>query len=322
MRTSDRDERKIQIRISQYAPPRYRAPAGEGAARPARERLSRGAADGDASARDAQRAPAAEPIHVQNAVRSPAFPLSMTGRLAIAMGLVAVLATASFAFLGSRAGHEAQVVSAQPRKTAETTGMTADMPKPVHTVTLRPPTAAADEAQSSPATGQAGSPPVRSAASVADRIGALAPKTPARVRTALALTDPLKLWAMIPDDTSEDVSDPAAAPAQSGDATDAGSAKSAKSAKEDARPKRTAARHHRAKARRHARRRGHARRRTRAVAAKPKPARTAAQASATQPVKKLPLQAALDALFGEGGGGGNAGAAGSAAPAAPQSAFQ
>ena len=136
---------------------------------------------------------------------------------------------------------------------------------------------------------------------------------------ALALTAPLKAWAMFPDDPSARAWAPAAEPPKA-KAADGGKA---------AAPKRAAVRRHRAKATKHARRRRHVKRRpVRAAAAPAKPAaQTAppaeAQANAAQPVKKLPLQAALDSIFGsrDEDASGNA-APGPAAPANSRAAFQ
>jgi hypothetical protein len=230
----------------------------------------------------------------------------MTGRLAVAIGLVAALAVVSVAFLRSRAEHSVSAASAESPKTAETIGMR-DLPKPVRTVTMRREPATVGDAQASAVTGASARPLTQNVASVAERIDAVAMK-PAqpRVENALALTAPLKMWAMFPAEPSAGEQDAATAPAEADDG---------KAAK-DVTPKRAAVRHQRAKAANRARRRRYTRRRrARTAATRPQPAQQAAvpaetQTNADQPVRKLPLQAAIDAIFGNGGDSGDVTSAG------------
>ncbi len=169
MSASDFVERKYHLDVSRYAPPQYRVPAGEATIRPILERLSRGISQDDPNSASAQSVPPAEPIHVYDACPPPKIPLSTTGRLAVALGLAAVLATVSVTFLQSKAEHPASAASAGTSKTAETSDL-ADRPKKVHTVTLRPETTMAAEAQSATVAKQPAPPPAQSGASVADRI--------------------------------------------------------------------------------------------------------------------------------------------------------
>ena len=169
MRVSDFVERKYHLDVSRYAPPQYRVPAGEATIRPILERLSRGISQDDPNSASALSVPPAEPIHAQDAFPPPKIPLSMTERLAVVMGLAAVLATVSVTFIQSKAEHPASAASADTSETAETSDI-ADRPKKVHTVTVRPAPTMVAEAQSSTVAKQPAPPPAQSGASVADRI--------------------------------------------------------------------------------------------------------------------------------------------------------
>ena len=304
MSASDFDERKVRIDVSRFAPPRHRRPDRGATIAPVLERLSRGASEDDPDSTRAQSVPPVEPIHIHDAPSSLKIPLSMTGRLAAAMGLFAVLTVVSVTFLESKAERPASAVAPG---TPEMSGAS-DMPKTVHTVSLRPDAAAVAEPQSAAAAQAAPSSP----SSPPPAIGRGAPAATSSARPmaepALALTAPLKAWAMFPDDPSARAWAPVAEPAKVKDANGG----------KDAAPKRAAVRRHKAKATRHARRKRHVKRRpVRAAAATAEQApQTAppaqAQANAAQPVKKLPLQAALDSIFG----GPDEGASGNTAPAA------
>ena len=303
MSTSDFDERKNSLDVSRFAPPRHRRPDGGATIGPVLERLSRGASEDDPDATRAQSVPPVEPIHMHDAPSSLTIPLSMTGRLAVAMGLFAVLTVVSVTFLESKAERPASAVAPSAPEMAGAS----DMPKTVHTMSLRPDATTVAEPPSSAAAQAAPSSPPPPTGNAGR--GAPAATSPARpmAEPALALTVPLKAWAMFPDDPSARAWEPAAEPPKA-KAVDGG---------KDAAPKRAAVRRHRAKATKHARRRRHVKRRPVRVAAPAAPAaQTAppaeAQANAAQPVKKLPLQAALDSIFGSQ----DEGASGDAAPAA------
>ena len=138
MSTSDFDERKNGLDVSRFAPPRHRRPDGGATIAPVLERLSRGAAEDDPDATRAQSVPPVEPIHMHDAPSSLTMPLSMTGRLAVAMGLFAVLTVASVTFLESKAERPASAVAPGAPEMAGAS----DMPKTVRTVSLRPDAAA------------------------------------------------------------------------------------------------------------------------------------------------------------------------------------
>ena len=141
MSTSDFDERKNGLDVSRFAPPRHRRPDGGATIAPVLERLSRGAAEDDPDATRAQSVPPVEPIHMHDAPSSLTIPLSMTGRLAVAMGLFAVLTVASVTFLESKAERPASAVAPGAPEMAGAS----DMPKTVRTVSLRPDAAAVAE---------------------------------------------------------------------------------------------------------------------------------------------------------------------------------
>lgn len=314
MSTSDFDGRNDRLDVSRYAPPQYRVPDGQATIRPVLERLSRGEPQDDSNSASAQSVPPVEPIYVQDAPPSLKIPLSMTGRLAIAMGLVAVLATVSVTFFKFRAEHPASAASADAGGAVKTSG-NPDMPKVVRTVAVRPETTTVGEAQASAATTEPASSPARSGASVADRIEAIGMKqVQLRPEAALALTAPLTLWAMFPPAPTSGPGNSLAAPPNVDDVNDAAPEQTAGAPQRKAKVT-TPSRHNR---RRRARTT-----QTRSAAARPQQAIAPAQteANAVQPTKKLPLQAALDAIFGnnaDSDGGGS----GAAAPATTGAAFR
>jgi hypothetical protein len=316
MRASDFYERRHRLDVLQYAPPQYRVPAGEATIRPILERLSRGISQDDLNSACALSVPPAEPIHAHDASPSSKISLSVIERLAVAMGVAAVLATVSVTFLQSKAEHPASAASADPSKTAATSDI-ADEPKKVHTVKFGPATTMAAEAQSSTVAKEPPPPSAQSGASVADRIEAVG-MTPAlpRPEAASALAAPLTIWAMFP---AAPASGPWSASSEPPDVNDV----------KDAPQRTTSVPHRKAKATKHVRRdSGHRTRpqQAQSAAAKPQLAKQAAapaetQANAVQPIKKFPLQAALDAIFGHHGAG-NAGASGGAAPSTSEAAFR
>ena len=309
MSALDLDEGKNRLDVSRFAPPHIRTPRGEATIRPVLERLSRGERQQNSNSAAAQSVPPVEPIQIQDASPSPKFPLSMTGRLAVAMGLVAALTTMSFTFLKSKAEHPASAASTDsPKtvdktvaKTVETSAM-ADGPKQVNTVSFRP-----DQA----------------AASISDRADALPAKSATTgAGSELPLAAPLTMWAMFPDDPATPAWNPAAGQPNAGDVEHAAAKPAART------PHRTAAAKHTVRHKRRTASRRSRRRHTRTATAKPQPQQQAeapaeTQAAATQPVKKLPLQAALDKLFGNAPDGASNNADSAApAPATPRAAFR
>lgn len=325
MSASDIDGRKIRIDVSRYAPPRYRTPAGEASSGPALERLSRGESEDGSERPRAQAVPPVEPIHPQGA--SPKMPLSMTGRLAVAMALFAGLAVVSTTLLQSKAEHPATTVTTE-KAAAKATARKLDAPKTVHTVAFRPQAATVGQSQSTAIANRPVPSPARPA-SLADRAAGVAPQhAPPRTATALALTAPLKMWAMFPDEPSAAADASAKQPAADSPTTDRAKEAAAKPTHPASRHKaaRTAkAAKHVRRHRRHYAKRRTRRRHTRTAAAKPSPAQQAAPAQAqasTQPLKKNPIQAALDKLFGNGGGSASDTASDSAVPVTTGAAFR
>ncbi|HZD89708.1 MAG TPA: hypothetical protein VE224_06390, partial [Pseudolabrys sp.] len=251
MRLRDFDARKIRIDVSRYAPPQIRGTAS--GRMPARERLSRGAPDGaDSNAADAAVPGTPHPAALAESIKlspaSPRMPLSMTGRLAVAVSLVAGLTVLSASYLESKAQNHAAAgialakASAKP-VTAVAKTRPSDLPRTVHTIAFRRAAATVGEGHTSTIAERTA--PLRQADAAAPRRGAIAsPKT----ETAPALSKPLKVWAMFPDKTSG-VWHGAAKPAPAGDTADVKDAKDAKDAKDvkqakDAAPQAAAARGH------------------------------------------------------------------------------
>ena len=85
-------DRKVRTDVSPYAPPQFRRPARGASARADVERLSRGEAGDAAHPAPTQALPEDEPIRTPNAVTPLKIPLSITARLAAAMGLVTMAA--------------------------------------------------------------------------------------------------------------------------------------------------------------------------------------------------------------------------------------
>ncbi len=146
--------------------------------------------------------PEDEPIHAPDAVTPLKIPLSMTGRLAAAMGLLTVAAFGLAIFLkpGAAPSAAAPAAPAAPAATAAAATPSADvpsaMPKKVHTVSIRPERETVGQASSAalsqPALAQ-------SDAGTSDDADAL-PAKPATTGAAGALpvAAPLKMWAMFP----------------------------------------------------------------------------------------------------------------------------
>lgn len=314
MSASDLGDRKIRIDVSRYAPPQYRPRAGETTIAPVLERLSRGEPYGDSEWRDAQPMLPAGPIDAWSA--SPKFPLSVTGRLAAAVGLLAAVATVSITFLQSKAEQSASVQVAKASKSKAS-----DLRTMVHTVSIRPKTTTVGQTRASTIPNRPAPSPAQLAASLADRAAGVAPQnTKLRAEPALALTSPLKMWAMFPDEP----------PSRPGH----GSVRqpAADHAKETATKHVTRAPHHWAMTAKHVRRHRWRyaryytrRRRTRTADAKPSPAQQAAPAPSQarpQPIEKTPIQAVLDTLFGNSGDGASDSPSVRAAPAQTGAAFR
>ncbi len=247
------------------------------------------------------------------------MPLSATGRIAVVLGLVVAVTAVSAALLKSKAQHPAttdtakapKAPSAKPARAKDQAKVQPTvMPRTVRTVEIRP------QAATAPTT------PAENTLSATTGAG-----------TAQALPAALKSWAMFPDTAAQ----------ASGFATTDGSkvedAKTSERTKQSEPTKRSdptkeaagkaAVPRHKAKAKRTARRhRRHYRGRHRRVrtAVKPQPVQQAQAAppTTTEPIEKMPIQAALDSIFGNsGGGGGDVGASGgNSVPMTTGAAFQ
>lgn len=278
--SNNTDARNDRGDVSRYAPRRHRVPGDEATTLPVRERPSRGESGGASQAF----AQPADPIRVRRILSSSRLPLSATGRVAVAIGLVAAVTTVSAAMMHSKAERPAatDTAKAPPVKKDQAKVQTTELPRPVHTIAIRP------QAATAPA---------------------------AHADTAQALPDALKTWVMYPD--------PQVAQASASTTTDGSGMEDAKKSepakeadkkteKKEAAQKPAHARH-KAKAKHTARRhrRHRVRRRHVRTAAKPQAVQQAQAAAAppatAEPTKKLPIQAAIDALFG---GSGDSGASG------------
>ncbi len=309
MSTQGRDDLKGPVDVAYYAPPKFRLSAAN---RPVLERLSRGERQYEVTPAPLDEL-AIDPLPPDDDSARRRFPV--VGAAAIAVGCIAALTTLTFAFLGP---------GAKPSKPAVAASMStaADVARAPQAASIQVERATVGE--TGPATVAAEPPPARQAADSADRAQA-APPPPSRVDADddVALTSPLKLWALFPvepDSTNWDspvptVGDPAAAsePPKAKDedvaakpkdedaapkAKDEAAAvnapqKTAGAAQSDTQDKAAAAKPVRP-TRRH-------RRQTRAAAATPsstEPAAASANAQA-QPTKVNPIQAAINTMLGK-----------------------
>ena len=320
--SNNTDARNHRADVSRFAPRRHRVSPDDAEMLPLLERLEPG--------RIRWRVPCAKtPNPYRRPSRSgarhappagPRLPLSATGRIAVVLGLVVAVTAVSAALLKSKAQHPAttdtakapKAPSAKPARAKDQAKVQPTvMPRTVRTVEIRP------QAATAPTT------PAENTLSATTGAG-----------TAQALPAALKSWAMFPDTAAQ----------ASGFATTDGSkvedAKTSERTKQSEPTKRSdptkeaagkaAVPRHKAKAKRTARRhRRHYRGRHRRVrtAVKPQPVQQAQAApppTTTEPIEKMPIQAALDSIFGNsGGGGGDVGASGgNSVPMTTGAAFQ
>ena len=277
-----------------YAPRKPRLADDEGTIRPVLERLRRseGRVPGPRLVRKADVQDMAQPP-VETVARS-AFP--MTARLAVAAGVLALVGAAAAGYLvpPSAADHAAPALAAVP----------ATLPKPVQTVSIQRPADAQPVARI-----------VKDDARMPQPVSARGPKASASVEESLPApmrqtaddpsTAPLKSWVAVPVAPAPGWA--ATAQAAAGEAqpaaeppTQAAPAAAPKASEtvHKAAPVHHARHvvHHRA-----ARHRGH-----RIAQAAPRQGNQSAQPAESQPaqaqaVKKLPLQAAIDRMFGNSG---------------------
>ena len=278
-----------------YAPRKPRLADDESTIRPVLERLRRseGPVPGPRLVRKANVQDMAQP-QVETVARST-FP--MTARLAVAAGVLALVGAAAAGYLvpTSAADHAPQTPTAAP----------AALPKPVQTVSIQRPADAQpvarivkDDARM-PQPASASVP--KASASAEESLPAPLQPTPNDPSTA-----PLKAWAAVPVAPAAGWSPvPAqAAATETQAAAEAPSSSTPAAAPKASEPVHKAAPAHNARQAVHHRVVHH--RRHRAAQAAPRQGDQSAQpaegqSAQAQPVKKLPLQAAIDRIFGQTG---------------------
>jgi hypothetical protein len=286
------DDRRGADGVPSYAPRRQHHADDDRSIRPVLERLKRAETPGSAPRRP--REPVvqhAAPDDIGPALRNP---MSMTARLLVAIGLLAATAAIGAGFLVPPEVTGAANPKAAPAP--ESKLATVNVGKSDRIVEQ----SAAVKDQASVAKDQASIVAERASAvsdagrtsplTVADASGA-APAAPAMAAASQSpAASPLKLWAMMPADL------PPAVPPAGQAAMDEAAAPPPHPAAEDA-PSKPAAGHHARRVTHH--RRSHHRRRATVARAPAQPAQT--ESVQSQATKKLPLQAAIDRLFGNGG---------------------
>jgi hypothetical protein len=300
------DDRKNPGGVLHYAPRRLGAVDDESTIRPVLERLSRGEGRTPAPRmiRKSGGVAAMPPVEFETAARNP---LPIAARLAVAGGLMALVAALGAGlFIWPRSADHAAATTGAAPSTAT------NLPTPVHTVSIRESDKSGGDSSlamidKDPARAPQMTPATSVDAGAAAPIAA--PVVPAQpVLASDPSATPLKLWAMMPADPSSRGWTPAGQQAM--DQTSAADTAAAP-APETAPPPHKTATTHNARHVVHRQRKSHRRRH---VSAAPAPAQTAEPAQADQaqpqPIKKLPLQAAIDRIFSS-----PAGAANGAAPA-------
>jgi hypothetical protein len=294
------DDRKNPGGVLHYAPRRLRAVDDETTIRPVLERLSRGEGRTPAPRmiRKGGGVAAMPPVDFEAAARNP---LPIAARLAVAGGLVALMAALGAGiFIWPRtADHAAASTSGAAPSAAATT-----LPTPVRTVSIRE----SDKTGGDSSLSMLDKDPARApqmAPTVSAAVGAGAETVPARSAAAADLAaSPLKLWAMLPAETSPSGWTPAGQQAMDQAAPVDKAAVPAEAAPP---PHKTATVQH-ARHVVHRPRKWHRRRRVATA-----PVQTATQTeqpaqadqAQPQPIKKLPLQAAIDRIFNNAGTAGN-----------------
>lgn len=288
------DDRKNPGGVLHYAPRRLRAVDDETTIRPVLERLSRGEGR-TPTARMIRKGGVAAmpPVDFEAAARNS---LPMAARLAVAGGVVALMAAlGAGVFIWPRmTGHAAASTTGAAPSAAATT-----LPTPVHTVSIRQ----GDDARGDSLLTMIDKNPAR-APKMAPIVSADAGAAAAPAQSAAGAdpaASPLKLWAMMPADTAP----PGWTPAGQQAMDQAAPVDKAAAPKAAPPPHKTATVRHARHVVHH--RKWHRRRRvaTAPVQAEAQ-AEPPAQTDQPQPIKKLPLQAAIDRIFNNGGGTGPA----------------
>jgi len=279
------DDRRIDGDALAYAPRRALRPDDDSSIRPILERLSRSEGREPPGARFVRKAVVHHPLPPEaEAVARTSMPVLK--RLTIAAGLVAVTAAVGVGIFLQRDAMQSVVPAFAPKADAAPDTAPA-LPKTVQTLTIRK----HDEAAADTTVVKTSERVPQGAAETRGVAGASAEAAaPAQSSPADPAVSPLTLWAMMPADAASAwprAAEPSvdAAPPPPRDATPAAKTPAPKAA---AAPRARHATH---------RRRQHSRR---AAAAPQQPAQET-QADAAQPVKKLPLQAAIDRIFGNSG---------------------
>jgi hypothetical protein len=322
------NDRKDLADILHFAPPRARSFADESTIRPVLERLSRGENQDDSITAIAKPLLQDTPIIAQASPRAPKIPITMAGRLALAMGLVAALAIPAVAFLRPRA-------EPPPSSTVPVIPKKPPAIKKVHTISFqaekptgpkldsdsvpKQSTSAVEQPAPPPPAGP-GSAAARQEASASD--GAIFASTgPVRSHTegALALTAPLELWAKFPGGPASAGWRPPVGPSKTNSAEKDAVEHAAPIPHRDRATATRRGRHHARSARRngrHYRRRRSVRRPAAPVSQLAQQTAQAAdsQAATTAATKPNPIQAVINAILGKNSGEPQSAAASPHAP--------
>jgi len=281
------DDRRIDGDALAYVPRSAQRSDDDSSIRPILERLSRSEGREPPGARFVRKAVVHHPLSPEaEAMARTSMPI--VKRLTVAAGLVAVTAAVGAGIFLQRDAVRAVVPAFAPK--ADAAPDTApDLPKTVQTLTIRKGDKAAADATAVKTSERVpqGAAETRGLASASADATPAAPPSPADPAAS-----PLTLWAMMPADAASAwprSAEPSvdAAPTAPRDATPAAKTPASKAV---AAPRARHATH---------RRRQHNRR---AAAAPQQPAQET-QADAAQAAKKLPLQAAIDRIFGNSGTG-------------------
>lgn len=286
------DDRDHAGGVLSYAPRRHRHHDDGTTIRPVLERLSRG--EGREPGPRLVRRAVVHHLPPADIGATATNSMSMAKRLAITVGALATTAVVGagvFEIL-PRGETQAAVVNAAPPATVSKADLAAPLPKPVHTTTIRKDI---DAAAAPTGAGQARHlPPAKETVGPVNASGtaAMASADPSLPGDAAAM--PLQLWTMVPLDTS--ASWPDATQAAVGGPATPSDVPSQPEAAAPSRPP-AAAQHARHVVSRQ-RTTHHQRRRAGSRTAQAADQATENEQQSTQPIKKLPLQAALDRIFG------------------------
>lgn len=303
MSTLGLDDRENPADLFYYAP-RQRRSGDEGSIRPVLERLRRSDTRDDSGPGPIRQVPGVEELVLPEGATLARDPFSFVGRLAIASAVAAALAITVVTLFEQRGPDHASAASAAPAEQSQQ--VQADQPKKVQTVSLKSDSRIAQEqpgsstvARAAPAN-EVAPPAVQQDANVTERNDAVAAQAAApRVESGGTATPPSNQFAMAPPETSPSAWNPV-----NKDAKDVAAAPPADSTTDETTPAETTpakpAKHHVRHARRHRttwHRGRHHHSANRAVAAQ-QPAGQVEQEAQAEPVKKNPIQSAIDSFLG------------------------